>query len=109
MPIVTRLLCSFAIILSPTVATAQSGFGVKPVDDSQLRAVSGKAELSQIATAEISGKVANNTINGDSTTGTIQFDASSFQGMNGLSILSANTGNNVSINSAMNVNVTVHP
>jgi hypothetical protein len=108
-----RAAMAVALLLGAGPALAQSGassgFASRPVDDGQLRAIAGKTDLAQIANAQNSGTVAGNTINGDSQTGTIHFDASSFQGMNGLSILSANTGNNVAINSAMSVNVTVHP
>jgi hypothetical protein len=109
-----RAAIAAALLLGAGPALAQSGFAApgfeaKPVDDGQLRTIAGKTDLAQIANAQNSGTVAGNTINGDSQTGTIRFDASSFQGMNGLSILSANTGNNVAINSAMSVNVTVHP
>jgi hypothetical protein len=98
-----------ALVLGANPALAQSGFDAKPVDDRQLGSIAGKTDLAQIANAQNSGAVSGNTINGDSQTGTIRFDASSFQGMNGLSIVNANTGNNVAMNSAMSVNVTVHP
>lgn len=62
-----------------------------------------------IVDATNSSEVAHNIINGNSTTGTISFDTSSFQNLNGLSVLSANTGNNVSINASLNVNVAIHP
>jgi hypothetical protein len=102
--------CALLAGAAPALAeSGQAGFGAQPVDDGQLGRIAGKTDLSQLANAQTSGTVAGNTINGDSQTGAIRFDASSFQGMNGLSILSANSGNNVAINSAMSVNVTVHP
>ena len=54
------------------------------------------------------GTVTGNTVSGQSQTGTITFDGSSFRDLNGLSLLSANTGNNVAINSSLNVNVAIN-
>ena len=63
--------------------------------------------MALVVNAQNNGTVSGNTIAGDTKTGTIQFDSSSFQNLNGLSLLSANTGNNVSINSSLNVNVAI--
>jgi hypothetical protein len=104
-----RALFGAVLVLGAWPAAAQTAFDAKPVDDRQLGTIAGKTDLSQLASAQARGTVAGNTINGNSATGTIHFDASSFQGGNGLSIVSANSGNNVAINSAMSVNVTVHP
>ena len=85
-----------------------SPFGDIPaVDGSALQAVTGMANLQQYASANNSSVVAGNSVNGESVTGQIAIDGQSFQNMHGLSILTANTGNNVSINAAMNVNVSI--
>lgn len=75
----------------------------------QLEAVVGKTDISMIVNSQNSNEVSNNVVSGNSVTGTISFSADSFQNLNGLSVLSANTGNNVAINSALNVNVAVLP
>ena len=91
-----------------TPAEAASPFGsVKPVDNADLNAVTGRSDLAQVVNAQNKGVVSGNTISGPSQTGTIHFDSSSFQNLNGLSLLSANTGNNVAINSSLNVNVSI--
>jgi hypothetical protein len=79
------------------------------VADTQLRTITGMADVAQAIMASNTSNVSNNQVNGNSTTGTISFDPASFQNMNGLSVLSANTGNNVSINSSLNVNVAIRP
>lgn len=84
-------------------------FGAAAVDAGELSAITGRADTIQEVRAQNSSTVANNSVNGHSETGTINFDAGSFQAMNGLSLLSANTGNNVSINSSLNVNVAILP
>lgn len=76
-----------------------------PVEEGALGAVTGMANLQQYASANNTSVVAGNSVNGHSITGEISIDGQSFQHLNGLSILTANTGNNVSINAAMNVNV----
>ena len=102
-----------AVVPVPTEAAApaarpQSPFGdAQAVDGSALQAVTGMANLQQFANATNSSVVAGNSVNGQSVTGQIAIDGQSFQNMNGLSILTANTGNNVSINAAMNVNVSI--
>jgi hypothetical protein len=94
----------------PPAAAAPSPFGAAPtVDAEQLRAVTGQADLVQEVRAQNTANVSHNSVNGQSQTGTISFDAASFQNMNGLSVLSANTGNNVAINSSLNVNVAIRP
>lgn len=83
---------------------------VAPIADEELHAIAGRADLNEItqrAEARNSSTVSNNSVNGTSVTGTINFDGSALQNLNGLAVFSANTGNNVSINAAMNVNVAI--
>ena len=79
------------------------------ISGADLGAITGRADTAMLIRAENSATVANNNVIGDSTTGSISFDPQSFQNLNGLSLLSANTGNNVSINSSLNLNVAIHP
>lgn len=82
------------------------------VSETELHAIAGRENVLQVqqtATARNTSTVANNSVSGTSTTGMITIDGSAFQNLTGLSVLSANTGNNVSINAAMNVNVSLLP
>lgn len=121
---------AFFIIIMPVTATAQSAAATTtamsaphdtaltlpaspfadaaPVDNAQLSAVTGQSDLSQVIRAQNTSTVSGNSVNGHSETGTISFEPNSFQNLNGLSLLSANTGNNVSINSSLNVNVAIN-
>ena len=106
--------CAIAQEQAPATSTASfpaaaaSPFGsVKPIDNADLNAVTGRGDLAQVVNAQNKGVVSGNTISGPSQTGTIHFDGGSFQNLNGLSLLSANTGNNVAINSSLNVNVSI--
>lgn len=90
----------------PAPATA---FSATPLDVSALNAETAREDVSQIAAAEQSSQVAHNTINGPSTTGTVSVDGNAFQNLQGLAIINANSGNNVSINAALNVNIHFAP
>jgi hypothetical protein len=116
-----RVLLGAALaLLFPVVAAAQdlpapaspgaaTPFGATaPVDPATLGKVTGQADLAQVVQAQNRSTVSNNSVSGNSQTGTINFDPNSFQNLNGLSLLSANTGNNVSINSSLNVNVAIN-
>ena len=88
---------------------AASPFGSSAaIDNSDLSTVTGQSDLAQVVSAQNTSNVSGNTVSGNSQTGAIQFDGGSFQNLNGLSLLSANTGNNVSINSSLNVNVAIN-
>jgi hypothetical protein len=84
-------------------------FASHTVGAEELSQITGRADTAQQIRAQNSSTVANNTVSGQSETGQINFDAGSFQALAGLSLLSANTGNNVSINSSLNVNVSISP
>lgn len=80
----------------------------RAVAATELSKVTGQADVAQEIRAQNTSTVSHNSVSGNSQTGTISFDAQSFQGLNGLSVLSANTGNNVAINASLNVNVAIH-
>ena len=79
------------------------------VGNAELEGIAGQADVGQSIQAENNSTVSRNSVSGNSVTGTIAFDAQAFQNLSGLSVLSANTGNNVAINSSLNVNVAIHP
>jgi len=92
------------------VAEPSSPFGqAGAVGDGQLSTITGMANVDQYVMAQNTSTVSGNHVDGNSTTGTISFDPSSFQNLNGLQVLSANTGNNVAINSSLNVNIAIRP
>jgi len=79
-----------------------------PVAAEQLGSIAGQADVQQAVSAQNKAEVSRNSVSGNSVTGTIGL-GNAFQSMNGLSVLSANTGNNVAINSSLNVNIAIHP
>lgn len=110
------LLVISAMIGAPALAADPAAIGegqpfasVAPVAGGDLAAITGRADTAMEVRANNTSAVSHNAVIGQSETGTISFDAASFQNMTGLSVLSANTGNNVSINASLNVNVAIHP
>ncbi len=98
--------------MAQTAATAEpsSPFAqTSTVGDGQLSAITGMDNLGQYVMAQNTSTVSDNHVDGNSTTGTISFDTGSFQNLSGLQVLSANTGNNVAINSSLNVNIAIRP
>lgn len=79
------------------------------VTEEALQASAGKADLGQVAMANQENIVARNSVSGNSVTGAVGIAGNAFQNLNGLSIVNANSGNNVAINAAMNVNVAILP
>ena len=74
--------------------------------DADLGSVAGRADVgTQIAAADQRNTVSNNSVTGTSTTGGVQIDGNAFQNLQGLAVINANSGNNVAINSAMNVTI----
>lgn len=98
------------LLASPAVAQdAPPAFATPAIEADALGKITGRADVAQEIRANNSGTVTNNRITGDSVTGAIRFDGNAFDNMHGLSVLSANTGNNVAINSSLNVNVSLRP
>lgn len=103
-----RAFVMIVLLLAPVSTYAQSAFGdVEVASDRELGAAAGRADLNQISQAWNNANVANNAVVGNSQTGKIVFDDNAMQSMSGLAIISANTGNNVAINSSMNVNISI--
>ena len=84
-------------------------FGLAAVADDQLKEIAGREDTSQVSQAELNAQVTRNSVGNNSTTGAAEISGNAFQNMSGLSILNVNTGNNVAINAAMNVNLSISP
>ena len=93
-------------------AQAQAGagiFGAEAVSETTLRSTAGREDVAQVSQADLRAGVSQNSVGDNSVTGTARIDGNAFQNMSGLSILNVNTGNNVAINAAMNVNISISP
>jgi hypothetical protein len=99
-------------LVQPVDAEAEaqaSPFAVEAMDDAALRGIAGREDTTQISQAEQVAGVSRNSVGENSVTGEARIDGNAFQNMSGLSILNVNTGNNVAINAAMNVNISINP
>jgi hypothetical protein len=84
----------------------QAAFSATAVTDGDLGKAAGREDTgAMIASATQRNTVANNSVTGNSVTGTVEIDGNAFQNLQGLAVISANSGNNVAINSAMNVTI----
>lgn len=78
--------------------------------ETDLRAITGREDRgTQIAAADQRNTVSNNSVVGNSVTGSVTIDGQAFSNLSGLAVISANSGNNVAINSAMNVVINLAP
>lgn len=90
-------------------AAAASPFGGAAVEDTALGRIAGREDIGQAALANQAAGVANNSVGDNSRTGDARIADNAFQNLSGLSLLNVNTGNNVAINAAMNVNISISP
>jgi len=80
------------------------------LDEKALGKIAGREDTALlVARATQQNTVANNSVTGNSVTGNVQIDGNAFQNLQGLAVISANSGNNVAINSAMNVTINMAP
>jgi hypothetical protein len=95
-----------AVPAAPQAIADQPAFAAAPVPDGDLGKATGREDTgTMIASATQRNTVANNSVIGNSVTGDVQIDGNAFQNLQGLAVISANSGNNVAINSAMNVTI----
>lgn len=107
MPI--RIFAAGLTLLMAAPAAAQTAFAAPPVGDSQLGAIAGRADMAVVAQSDQASTVSQNSVGDGSVTGNVKIDGNAFQNMQGLSVLNVNTGNNVSMNTSMNVVIMVNP
>jgi len=75
-----------------------------------LGRIAGKADIgTMIAEANQRNTVTNNSVTGNSVTGSVAIDGNAFQNLQGMAVISANSGNNVAMNAALNVTINMAP
>ena len=79
------------------------------ITDSALQNIAGREDIQQLSTATQTAGVSRNSVGDNSVTGDARIADNAFQNLSGLSILNVNTGNNVAINAALNVNISITP
>ena len=107
--LIARATVAALLAASPAPLLAQTAFDVPAVEDGTLRAIAGREDLNQVSQSRNTSTVTDNSVGDNSLTGEIRIDDQAFQNLSGLALLNVNTGNNVAINSAMNVNISINP
>jgi hypothetical protein len=90
-------------------ASSAQPFATGAIDDTALQAIAGREDTHQQSSAKQTAGVADNSVGDNVRTGDARIDGNAFQNLSGLSVLNVNTGNNVAINAAMNVNIAINP
>ena len=107
---------AFAAALISTAASAQTAavqpatpFAVTALSDDSLGQVAGREDTHQVALSDQQATVTRNSVGNNVQTGDAKISDNAFQNLSGLSIVSVNTGNNVAMNAAMNVTISIQP
>ncbi len=90
-------------------AEARDPFGGAPVREDELGRIAGREDISANAESNHTATVSNNSVGDNSRTGEVGIADNAFQNLSGLSVINVNTGNNVGINAAINVNIVMTP
>lgn len=94
---------------APAPAPSSTFAAEAKLETAELGRETAREDVSQISSANQAAGVSGNSINGPSTTGQVAIDGNAFQNMSGMTIINANSGNNVAINASLNVNVRFAP
>lgn len=96
---------------APTIPAAPTGaFAAEArLDSETLHNETAREDTNQVATSNQAASVSRNTVIGDTTTGSVSIDGQAFQNVSGLTIVNANSGNQVAINASLNVNIRFSP
>jgi hypothetical protein len=79
------------------------------MNDQALAGATAREDINQIANSEQAASVSESSVSGTVQTGSTTFSDNAFQNVSGLTVVNANTGNNVAINGAITLNVAISP
>ena len=77
----------------------------KVADDEVLNRATAREDLSIAAQSKQASTVSQNSVSGVTTTGELSIADNAFQNATGLTVINANTGNNVAMNASLNVTI----
>lgn len=105
---------ALAVLLGAPAAAGASEpeagvFGEAPIAESALKGLTARENISLVASNSQSASIHGNSVSGVSTTGEAGVSGQAFQGAQGMMLVSVNSGNNVSINAALSVNIIINP
>jgi hypothetical protein len=109
-PVSVPLADAGRVSVDTAAADEQGAFSqADAASDELLDKATAREDISLAAQSQQTSNVSGNSVNGTSTTGTISFSDNAFQTASGLTVINANSGNNVSMNASMNVNIVMVP
>lgn len=77
--------------------------------DSVLDRATAREDLSLAAQSQQAATVSRNSVSGTVNNGAVSIAGSAFQNASGLTLINANSGNNVAMNGSINVNIVITP
>jgi outer membrane receptor protein involved in Fe transport len=86
-----------------------SPFAKQAVEEEDLQRIAGREDVSMEARSNHAATVSGNSVGNNSRTGEVSIADNAFQNLSGLSVINVNSGNNVGINAAINVNISMSP
>lgn len=96
----------------PAASTApaeEAPFAKQAVEEEDLQRIAGREDTSMEAKSNHTATVSGNSVGNNSRTGEVSIADNAFQNLSGLSVINVNSGNNVGINAAINVNISMSP
>jgi hypothetical protein len=90
---------------SASVRTVEAPFSGAPMADEQLGRIAGRQDTSLVAEANQTAEVTRTTVGDNVVTGDITLADNALQNLSGLAVVTFNSGNNVAVNSSLNVNI----
>ena len=122
MNFLTKAALTLLAALSPVSAQAQTATdgaprtmeagpfaAAKVVTPRTLETATAREDLSIVAQSQQTSTVSRSSVSGNVTTGAVGVAGSAFQNATGLTIVNANSGNNVAMNGSINVNIVMSP
>lgn len=81
----------------------------KLAPEAVLDRATAREDLSLAAQSQQAATVSRNSVNGTVNNGAVSIAGSAFQNASGLTLINANSGNNVAMNGSINVNIVITP
>jgi hypothetical protein len=94
---------------APRTADAGAFAAAKAVPRETLETATAREDLSIVAQTQQTSNVSGSSVSGTVTNGAVGVAGSAFQNATGLTIVNANSGNNVAMNGSINVNIVMSP
>jgi hypothetical protein len=98
-----------ATVDAPRTAEAGAFSAAKAVPREALETATAREDLSIVAQTQQTSNVSGSSVSGTVTNGAVGVSGSAFQNATGLTIVNANSGNNVAMNGSINVNIVMSP